>query len=168
MQALIETATGVAQVGEIARSGERLESLVLGYADIAASLGLTGSAEQLAELWLPAQHAVLVGARAAHVQVMDGPHLGVDDDPAFRAAVRRAGALGFDGKWAIHLRQVATLNELFSPSQDQVRRAREVLATLERAQKEGHVGAVALDGQMLDEAVAARRVLARIPGAHSA
>lgn len=168
VQALIETATGLAHVVDIAFAGERLECLVLGYADLAASLGLTAAAEELAALWLPAQHAVLVAARAANLQVVDGPHLGVSDDTAFRAAVRRAGALGFDGKWAIHPAQVPALNEMLSPSLEEIQRARQVLATLEQAQEAKNEGVVSVDGRMVDEAVAvaARRVLVRSPEAN--
>jgi citrate lyase subunit beta/citryl-CoA lyase len=155
VQALIETASGLAQVGEIAAASERLDGLVLGYADLGASLG----GERGLDAWLPAQHAVVTAARAAGVQAIDGPFLGVDVDKAFAAAVDRARELGFDGKWAIHPRQVDALNEAFTPTSEEVERARAVLAALERAEQ----GAVALDGQMLDEAVAvsARRVLAR-------
>jgi hypothetical protein len=86
-----------------------------------------------------------------------------------RTAFRGPGArdMGFDGKWAIHPAQVAALNELFSPAEDEVQRARAVIAALDAAEREGGRGAVALDGQMLDEAVrvAALRVLARAAAA---
>jgi citrate lyase beta subunit len=105
---------------------------------------------------------VLVAARAAGLQAIDGPHLGTRDDDAFRAAALHARALGYDGKWAIHPAQIETLRQTFTPSDEEVAGAREVLAALERAAADG-AGAVAADGQMLDEALAlsARRVLAR-------
>jgi len=167
VQALVETATGLANVTEIARAGERLEALLLGYADLAASLGLTAAPERRLELWLPAQQMLLVAARAAGVQAVDGPHLGVDVDDGFAAGVRRARDLGFDGKWAIHPRQLDALNEAFTPTQDEARYAGDVLAALERGRRQGGAGAALLDGQMLDEAiaVAARRVLAQVPTA---
>lgn len=163
VQALVETAAGVAAVAETARAGERLEALVLGYADLAASLGLVAAPAQRLQLWLPVQSAVLVAARTAGVQAVDGPHLGVHVDEAFTAGAERARDLGFDGKWAIHPRQVDALNEIFTPAPAQVGHARAVLETLDRAAREGAAGAALLDGQMLDEAVAvaARRVLAR-------
>lgn len=162
IQALVETATGLARVQEIAHASDRLESLVLGYADLAASLGLTAPAGRRLELWLPAQHALLVAARSAGLQAVDGPYLGVDVDEGFARAVQRANDLGFDGKWAIHPRQLDALNEAFAPSGDDVHHAQELLAALDRGASTG-AGAVLLDGQMLDEAVAvaARRVLAR-------
>jgi citrate lyase subunit beta/citryl-CoA lyase len=161
VQALVETAAGLARVDEIARSSVRLDALILGYADLAASLG---GARDL-DAWLPAQHAVLVAARAHGLQAIDGPYLGVEPDEGFRAAAGRARDLGFDGKWAIHPSQVEALNELFLPTEAEVERARAVLAALDAAEREGGLGAVSLDGEMLDEAVraAALRVLARVP-----
>ena len=159
VQALIETAAGLANVQEIAAASPRLDALILGYADLAASLG---GARDL-DGWLPAQHALLVAARAHGVQAIDGPYLGVAPDAAFHEAAARARDLGFDGKWAIHPSQVPTLNELFTQSAEEVQRAREVVEALERAERDTGQGAVALDGEMLDEAVraAALRVLAR-------
>jgi citrate lyase beta subunit len=155
--ALIETAPGLAAAVEIARASERLDALVLGYADLAASLGRPGGGN-----WRFAQESVLVAARAAGLQAIDGPHLGTRDDDAFRAAALHARALGYDGKWAIHPAQIEPLRQTFTPSDEEVAGAREVLAALERAAADG-AGAVAADGQMLDEALAlsARRVLAR-------
>lgn len=155
VQALIETAAGLARVDEIAAASARLDSLILGYADLAASLG---GARDL-DAWLPAQHAVVVAARANDLQAIDGPHLGVEPDEAFRAAAARARDMGFDGKWVIHPSQIEAVNELFVPTGAELERARAVIAALEAAGQ----GAVSLDGEMLDEAVraAALRVLAR-------
>ena len=164
VQALVESAAGVAALAQTVRAAERLEALVLGYADLAASLGLVAAApERRLALWLPVQAAVLVAARSAGVAAVDGPHLGVHVDAAFTAAAEQARDLGFDGKWTIHPRQVAALNDVFTPAPAQVEQARAVLAALDRARRDGARGAVLLDGQMLDEAVGAgaRRVLAR-------
>lgn len=163
VQALIETATGVANLPKTVRAGERLEALVLGYADLAASLGRVADPDRQLALWLPVQSAVLVAARSVGIAAVDGPHLGVHLDEGFTAAVQRARDLGFDGKWAIHPRQVEALNDAFSPTAEQVAHARAVLGALERGARDGAAGAVLLDGQMLDEAVAvgARRVLAQ-------
>jgi citrate lyase subunit beta/citryl-CoA lyase len=169
VQALIETAAGLAHLTEIASASERLEALILGYADLAASLGRTADGSADLDAWGPAQHAVLVAARAHGLQAIDGPHLGVAVDEAFMAAATRARDLGFDGKWAIHPSQVTALTDLFTPSAAEVQRARAVVDALERAEREAGQGAVALDGEMIDEAVraAALRVLARA-GAHGA
>jgi len=163
VQALIESAAGLQRIDEIAASSPRLCALVLGYADLAASLGRTADAARQLELWLPVQQAVLTAARTHDLQAIDGPWLGTAVDEAFLAAASRAADLGFDGKWAIHPRQVEALQERFTPTADAVAWAREVLTALDAAGR----GAVALDGQMLDEAVAvsARRVLLRAEAA---
>ena len=165
VQALVETAAGVANLSETVRAGERLEALVLGHADMAASLGLVAPPEHRLALWLPVQTAVLVAARTAGLDAVDGPHLGVHVDEHFRAAAEQARDLGFDGKWSIHPRQVDALNEVFTPAPAELAQARAVLEALEKGAREGAAGAVLLDGQMLDEAVAAsaRRLLARAP-----
>lgn len=159
VQALIETAAGLARVDEIAAASERLDALILGYADLGASLG--GS--RGLDAWLPAQHAVVVAARAAGVQAIDGPHLGIEVDEPFTAAVARARELGFDGKWAIHPSQVSAINAAFTPTAAEVERARAVVAALDESERASGQGAVALDGEMLDEAVrlSALRVLSQ-------
>jgi citrate lyase subunit beta/citryl-CoA lyase len=167
VQALIETPAGLANVEEIARSSERLETLILGYADLAASLGRSAAGAATLDFWLVAQEAVLVAARRHGLQAIDGPFLGTTPDEPFRAAARRARDLGFDGKWAIHPSQITALNELFTPSEEELAHARAVISALERGEQEDSAGAVALNGEMLDEAVrrSAIRVLARaVPG----
>jgi citrate lyase subunit beta / citryl-CoA lyase len=166
VQALIETAAGVARVTEIAAASPRLDSLILGYADLSASLGRAAGARAELDCWRAIQDAILVAARAHDVSAIDGPYLGVKVDEGFTDAAERARDMGFDGKWAIHPAQVAALNALFSPTAAQIEHARAVIDALQAAEREGGRGAVALDGQMLDEAVrvAAQRMLARAAG----
>jgi citrate lyase subunit beta/citryl-CoA lyase len=163
VQALIETAAGVDRLSEIAAVSSRLDALILGYADLSASLGRGGGGHAQLDSWRAIQDAVLVAARAHDLSAIDGPYLGVELDEGFTASAQRARDMGFDGKWAIHPAQVGALNELFTPSSEEVEHARTVVGALERAEREGGRGAVALHGQMLDEAVrvAALRVLAR-------
>jgi citrate lyase subunit beta/citryl-CoA lyase len=162
VQALLETPAGLAHADEIAAASPRLEALILGYADLAASLGRTTPGAALLDAWLPAQHTVLVAARQHGLQAIDGPYLGTADNETFRAAAQRARDLGFDGKWAIHPSQVAALNEMFSPSERELDHARAVIDALAESERAG-AGAVELDGEMLDEAVrvSALGVLAR-------
>lgn len=167
VQALIETAAGVSRIEEIAASSERLDSLILGYADLAASLGRADAGTAEMDLWLPAQSAVLIAARANGLQAIDGPYLGIEADEDFRAAACRARDLGFDGKWAIHPSQVDPLNEIFAPDPEELARARTLIAALDDAERESGHGSVSVDGQMVDEAVrlAAERLIARGGGA---
>jgi citrate lyase subunit beta / citryl-CoA lyase len=163
VQALIETAAGVARAQEIAASSPRLEALVVGYADLAASLGRTAAGAAELGMWDAAREAVLWAARANELQAIDGPYLGLAPDEGFRAAARRACDHGFDGKWAIQPAQIAPLTQIFMPSESEVAHARAVVAALDAAERNSAQGAVALDGQMVDEPVrlAALRVLAR-------
>jgi citrate lyase subunit beta / citryl-CoA lyase len=160
LQALIETPAGLVRLAEIAAASERLDALILGYADLAAALGRTRAGAADLDGWRPAQEALLVAARANGLQAIDGPYLGVAADAGFVAAATRTRDAGFDGKWAIHPSQVEPLNQLFTPAPEELERARRILAALEGT------GAVALDGEMVDEALAAwaRRTLARAGG----
>jgi len=167
IQALIETAAGVDRLSEIAAGCSRLDALILGYADLSASLGRAAGAQAQLDSWRAIQDAVLVAARANDLSAIDGPYLGIAVDEGFTAAAQRARDMGFDGKWAIHPAQVSALNELFTPSAAEIEQARAIIEALEQAEREGGRGAVALDGEMLDEAVrvAALRVLARAQAA---
>jgi len=163
IQALIETAPGLSHVGEIAGSSERLESLIIGYADLGTSLGRSSTGGRSLDLWLAAQESVLAAARTHGLQAIDGPFLGTVDNEQFRLASARARDLGFDGKWAIHPSQVPALNALFSPSDEDISRAHAVLAALDRGKSDARTGAVELDGEMVDEATrrSALRLLAQ-------
>ncbi len=152
LQALIETASGLLRAGEIAAASPRLESLILGYLDLAASLG-RGPGASSAESWMHAQETVLVTARAYGLQAIDGPYLEIRDDAGLRLWAEHVRAVGFDGKWAIHPSQVATINAVFTPSADELARAHSILEVLSSAEGSG---AVELGGEMIDEATRKR------------
>ena len=116
---------------------------------------------------MPIQESFLIAARAHGLQAIDGPCLRLDSVDALTQAASRVRDLGFDGKWAIHPTHIAPLAATFTPSREEVDRARAILATLERAERTDGLGAVALDGEMIDEAVRrwATRVLARAEAA---
>lgn len=166
IEALIETAAGLVRVREIAGASDRLDALVVGYADLGASLGRSPAA---GEHWAPVLDAVLVAARANGLQAIDGPHLDISDLDGMRAAAARARTLGYDGKWALHPTQVEPLNEIFSPTGEELGRARAVLDALDRAASGEGRGAIMLDGEMIDEASRKRAlaVLARGSAADS-
>ncbi|WP_066170421.1 HpcH/HpaI aldolase/citrate lyase family protein [Gordonia hydrophobica] len=158
ISALIETAIGVRDVDTIAAAAPRLESLIIGYADLAADLGRSATISRSA--WEPIQDRVLIAARAAGLTVTDGPHLTIADDDDYRTTKIRVRDLGFDGTWVIHPQQIASALAIFTPDDDAIRDAERVLEALEQAADTG-AGAASLDGRMLDEAlaVAARRTL---------
>jgi citrate lyase beta subunit len=159
VQALIETPGGVQRVDEICAAAG-VVAVIIGYADLGAALGRTRGLA--AQRWSSIQDRVLIAARSAGIQAIDGPHLGVADDDDFQSALQWAAESGFDGKWVIHPRQLAAATAAFTPQPAEVNQAREVLAALDDARRAGN-GAAQLDGQMLDEAIAvwARRTLAK-------
>jgi len=152
LEVLLETAGGLARAVEIAHASPRLEALIVGYADLAASLGrpfgtLVGGPD-----WSWAAETVLVAARAAGAEAVDGPQLDIADVDRLRATAEYAAGLGYDGKWAIHPSQIEALNEVFAPTQEDLDQAAAVIDALDSAESEGASGAASLDGAMIDEA----------------
>jgi len=157
LEALIETALGMANVEAIARFRGRLEALHFGVADYAASLrARTTSIGGLnphypGDQWHAAISRMTIACRAFGLRAIDGPFGDFSDPEGYQNAARRAAALGCEGKWAIHPSQVALANDIFSPPEAEVDRARRILEELRRAEAEGR-GAAALDGKMIDAA----------------
>ncbi len=173
LHALIETAAGMDNIKEIARAcPERLEALVFGVADYAASIqarttNIGGANPDYAVLtnpfdddhrdrhwgdqWHFALARLVVACRANGLRPIDGPFGDFSDPEGFQAAARRAAALGCEGKWAIHPSQIPLANEIFTPSGEEVERARRILAAMEQGAREGK-GAVSLDGRLVDAA----------------
>lgn len=157
LEALIETALGLANVEEIARHGGRLEALHFGVADLAASMRARTTSigglnpDYPGDQWHAALSRMVTACRAWGLRAIDGPFGDYSDPDGYRAGARRAAALGCEGKWAIHPSQVALANEVFSPPEAEVTRARRIVEELARAAAEGR-GAAALDGRMIDAA----------------
>ncbi len=162
IEAQIETARGLINVEEICAASSRLETIIFGPADFAASMEmpvLTGGV-QIPEY--PGDHfhyvfsKILMAGRAYGLQVIDGPFLKIRDSDAFRDYCNRTKILGYDGKWALHPDQVTILNEVFSPTQEQFDRAHAILDAYEKATTEGgegeRKGAVMFGDEMIDEA----------------
>ena len=103
------------------------------------------------DMWHYAISRMVVAARANGLRPVDGPFGDFSDPDGFRAAAKRAAVLGCEGKWAIHPSQVALANEVMSPSDEEVTRARRILDAMAEAEREGR-GAVALDGRLIDYA----------------
>jgi citrate lyase beta subunit len=152
LQALIESARGLRDLGEISTATPLLEALILGYADLCASLGRPRSQMADPSAWTHAQDRVVMHARAAGLQAVDGPLLALDDDAALAASAQWARARGFDGKWAIHPRHVEPVTEAFTPGADELAAAHALLRELEEAERSG-AGAARHRGMMIDEAL---------------
>jgi malyl-CoA/(S)-citramalyl-CoA lyase len=170
LELIVETALGMQNVEVIAGASKRLESLHFGVADYAAStrartVNIGGANPDYSvltdpdgngkrerhwgDMWHFAISRMVVAARANGLRPVDGPFGDFSDPDGYRWAAKRAAALGCEGKWAIHPSQVALANEMFSPSDAEVTRARRILEAMAQAQKEGR-GAVALDGRLID------------------
>jgi citrate lyase subunit beta/citryl-CoA lyase len=156
----IETARGLLNVEEICAASSRLETVVFGPADFAASVEmpvLTGGVEVPG---YPGDHfhyafsRILSAGRANGLQVIDGPYLRIRDLDGLRQYCRRTVLLGFDGKWALHPDQVPVINEAYSPTQERYDRAVAVLEAYEAATSDERRGAVLLGDEMIDEASA--------------
>jgi len=158
IEAQIETARGLENVFEIAHSSDRLETLVFGPADMSASLGLPAITAGLPMPGYPGDHwhwvlvRILVAARSAGLQAIDGPYLLIKDLDGFREMATRARALGYDGKWALHPGQIALLNEVFTPPQEDYDKAEALLEAYRHATEVEKRGAVMFGNEMIDEA----------------
>jgi len=161
IEALIETALGMANVEDIARNGSagRLEALHFGVADYAASnrartINIGGlNPDYPGDQWHSAISRMTVACRAYGLRPIDGPFGDIKDPAGFLLAAKRAAALGVEGKWAIHPSQVGLANEVFTPPAAEVDKAQRILAALDEAAAQGK-GAASLDGRMIDAASA--------------
>jgi citrate lyase subunit beta / citryl-CoA lyase len=158
IEAQIETATGLENINEIAHASDRLETLIFGPADMSASLGLPALTAGLPMPGYPGDHwhwvleRILVAARDAGLQAIDGPYLLIKDIDGFREMSMRARALGYDGKWALHPGQIDVLNEVFTPTQEEYDKAEALLEAYKHATEIEVRGAVMFGNEMIDEA----------------
>jgi malyl-CoA/(S)-citramalyl-CoA lyase len=169
-EVLIETALGMANVEAIAQASKRLEAMSFGVADYAASTrarttvigGVNRDSGVLTDRdadgnreyfwtdpWHAAQTRMMVACRAYGLRPIDGPFGDFNDPDGFVAAANRAAVLGYEGKWAIHPSQIALANQVYTPSDAEVSRARRIMQAMDEAAKAGK-GAVSLDGRMID------------------
>ena len=154
----IETATGLRNIHHIAGASERAETLIFGPADMSASLGLPTVTAGLPMPGYPGDHwhhvlsTILIAARHAGLQAIDGPYLLIRDVDGFREMAERARALGYDGKWALHPGQIDVLNDVFTPGQEEYDKAEAMLEAYRHATEVERVGAVMFGTEMIDEA----------------
>jgi len=160
LELLIETAQGLANVEAIARAAPRVESLIFGVGDFAASTGMRttnigGLSAQYAvdgkqaDIWHYALARIVVAARAAGKRPVDGPYADFNDPLGMKESAFRAAALGCEGKMVIHPSQIATVNDVFTPDPMEVERARAILLAMDAAADEGQ-GAATFEGRLID------------------
>ena len=161
IEASIESAAGLEKVSQIARASSRMISLVFGIADYAASVGaravsVSGHGDEdtdddIGHRWHFPLSRIIMAAKAHGLLVMDAPYGNFKDPGGLRRSASMANALGCDGKWVIHPDQIEIVNSVFSPSPEEVERARMVMEAYDAASKSGR-GAVSLGGSMVDNA----------------
>jgi citrate lyase subunit beta/citryl-CoA lyase len=155
IEVLIEEAAGLQNVEAIAASSPRLEALIFGMGDYSASQQMNlrnwGSDGYPGDIFHYPRFRIAMAARAAGLDPVDGPFGNFRNEEGYRREARWAHMLGFVGKWAIHPAQIAPALEIFSPSAEEVTRARELAAAYDKALAEG-VGSVNVNGIMVDAA----------------
>lgn len=156
---MIETPLGVLAAADIAAASPRVAALVLGTTDLTADLRACERPDRLP--LMTAIGLVLLAARAHGKAVLDGVHLALDDAEGFAAACRQGRDLGFDGKTLIHPSQIAPANAAFAPSEDEVARARRIIAAYAEGTAAGK-GAIRVDGRLVEalHVAEAQRILA--------
>ena len=156
----IETAEGLVNCERIAAASRRIQALTFGPGDFAASAGMPAAqigmpdswdARYPGHRWHYAMSRIVVAARAAGIRPIDGPYADFRDLDGLRRSCEIAKALGFDGKWCIHPAQIDVVNEVFSPTAEEIEWAKRVIEESARAAEAG-AGAVAIDGRMIDGA----------------
>src|SRR5450759_1533361 len=158
IEAQIENAEGLVNVDKTAFASPRLETIIFGPGDFAASMGvpsLSIGAHKMdypGHVWHYAMSRIVTAARAAGLQAMDGPFGSYTNLEGVRASAQMARTLGYDGKWAVHPSQISIINETFTPSEELVKQAQAFADRYKRATEIEGLGAVALDGEMIDGA----------------
>lgn len=157
IEILIEEVDAMMRVEELAFSSPRLESLIFGMGDYSAAQGMDSSAIKgtsayPGDIWHYGRWRIVIAARAAGIDAIDGPFPMIHETDTYREEARRAALLGFVGKWALHPAQIEPALDVFTPSRDAVARARAMAKAYAEAEANG-LGAIAVEGEMVDAAV---------------
>ncbi|MGN6379867.1 MAG: HpcH/HpaI aldolase/citrate lyase family protein [Gaiellales bacterium] len=158
IEAQIESPLGAINLREIATATDRVETIIFGPGDYAASVGVAqlviGSVDPdyPGDQWHYVLSAIVTTARAFGLQAIDGPYTDIKNTDEYRRLCHRARLVGFDGKWVLHPAQVDIANEVFTPTQDQFDAASRLLDAYHHATTVERKGAVMHEGQMIDEA----------------
>jgi citrate lyase subunit beta/citryl-CoA lyase len=168
LEVQIESSRGAINLHEIVNASDRIATVIFGPGDYAASLGVAqidigmNDDRYPGHQWHWVMSEIANHARAIGAQAIDGPYGDFHDEQGYSESALRAKLLGFEGKWCIHPNQIPWANHAFSPSVAELDAAAKIVAAYERATTEG-VGAIAVDGKLVDEASrkAAEGILAR-------
>ncbi len=161
IEAIIESAEGLENISDIAKASNRLKTLVFGVADYSASVGaklvsISGHGEKEEDLypghrWNFAISRLVMAAKANGLIAIDSPYGNFIDTEGLKRSAVTACALGCDGKWAIHPNQLDVINQVFTPSKEDINRAGKILKAYREAEKQG-LGAASVNGHMIDKA----------------
>ncbi len=144
---MMETPRGMLHAEEIADASPRLGGLVMGTSDLAKDLQAQHTAMRLP--LITSLGLCLLAARAARIGILDGVYLDLNDHEGFVDSCRQGAELGFDGKTLIHPKQLAGANEVFAPSEDELRLSRRIIDAYAQAEAEGK-GVVVVDGKLIE------------------
>jgi citrate lyase subunit beta / citryl-CoA lyase len=158
LEVLIEEVSALSCVEEIAACSNRLEALILGVGDLAASQGVRtkqigGLGDYRGDVWHFARSRMIVAARANGLDPVDGPFADFNDSAGYVSAATEAATLGALGKWCIHPAQIDLANAVYTPSEAEIAEADSIVRAVQNAQESG-LGAATYEGQMIDEATA--------------
>jgi (S)-citramalyl-CoA lyase len=145
LHVIIETNAGLEAVHDIARASPRIDALFFGGVDMAAELRCRNAYEPL----LYARSRLVHAAAGAGLDVIDVPYLDLEDPEGMRREAELVRDLGFSGKGSIHPRQIASLNEVFTPTADQIAHARRIIDAFQEAD----TGLVVIDGKLIEKPV---------------
>ncbi|HIQ29943.1 MAG TPA: CoA ester lyase [Candidatus Caldiarchaeum subterraneum] len=157
IEVLIETAKAVEYIREIAYTSSRVESLIFGPGDYAASVGMPSltigelKQEYQGHVWHYVMARIRNTAASAGLQAIDGPYAVIEDLKGLEESARIARSMGYDGKWVIHPKQLEVCNRVFTPTPEEVEKARRILNEYEKARREGR-GAISIEGELIDAA----------------
>ncbi|HET7638770.1 MAG TPA: CoA ester lyase [Ktedonobacteraceae bacterium] len=153
LEVLIESADAVLHAEQIARSTPRLGGLIFGLVDFAGDIGAQEMGSEQFFYYNYAKAKCITAARAAGITVVDGVTLTIRDNEACRRDAQMGARMGFDGKWAIHPAQIDIIHEAYTPTSEEISRAKHIIEEYEKADLQGGLGAIIIDDQMIDAAV---------------
>ena len=156
LEGLIETVEGLSNVDKIAQSSEKLEALVLGMGDYAASqrmrINTIGDvSSEAGDIWQYPRYRLIVACHASGIDPVDGPYADLKDVTGLKQDSKKTALIGMMGKWAIHPDQVAPITQAFTPEKDIISTAKKQKTAYEKGLSEG-LGSVSVDGVMVDAA----------------
>jgi citrate lyase subunit beta/citryl-CoA lyase len=147
IQCMMETPLGMLNAKEVASASPRITCLVMGTSDLVKDLQAAHTPERLPVL--TGLGLCILAARAYGIAIVDGVHLDLDDAEGFAAHCRQGKELGFDGKTLIHPKTIATANEVFAPSQQEIDWSHRIIAAHAEATAAGK-GVVVVDGKLVE------------------